>query len=394
MRRALIAQQLELALRESLDAPALRLIELKGERPATDERREPWIPIKYGPASPDDWFGVVPATARFERTGGGAVETLDLVVKVNPQLGVGRTLIPWIIEHKHIALDRPYWEYRSASELNQTGAREGRLYALAHGTPALRRVLPRCYGGGADPTTGEDALFIEFLPDLSGLDADGATADWPPVAIDEALQAAAGWHAAFWGIDAARIAWAGPRLGTPDMVADVPLWRGLLDDARRRFPELVTEQIWRRRHRLIDTLADWHAVKDRLPSTLAHDDFNQRNVGFRSQATTRDIVVLDWELVECNTAQRDLVEMLTFALLPIADRPRVDRHVEAHRLALVAAGASTDVDRDSWIEGFRCELKIEAINRIALQLLFAAQFPMAYVARINATIERLLDLYE
>src|SRR5262249_29582367 len=140
--------------------------------------------------------------------------------------------------------------------------------------------------------------------------------------------------------------------------------------------------------------ADWHAVKDRLPSTLAHDDFNQRNVGFRSQATTRDIVVLDWELVECNTAQRDLVEMLTFALLPIADRPRVDRHVEAHRLALVAAGASTDVDRDSWIEGFRCELKIEAINRIALQLLFAAQFPVAYVARINATIERLLDLYE
>src|SRR5262249_52614850 len=56
-------------------------------------------------------------------------------------------------------------------------------------------------------------------PRLSGLDAAGATADWPPAAIDEALQAAAGWHAAFWGIDSARIAWAGPRLGTPDMVA-------------------------------------------------------------------------------------------------------------------------------------------------------------------------------
>jgi len=28
-----------------------------------------------------------------------------------------------------------------------------------------------------------------------------------------------------------------------------------------------------------------------------------------------------------------------------------------------------------------------------LQLLFAAQFPLAYLARINNTIERLLDMY-
>ena len=48
---------------------------------------------------------------------------------------------------------------------------------------------------------------------------------------------------------------------------------------------------------------------------------------------------------------------------------------------------------DHWVEGFRCELKVEAINRIGLQLVFAAQFPLAYIARINGTIERLLDLY-
>jgi hypothetical protein len=31
---------------------------------------------------------------------------------------------------------------------------------------------------------------------------------------------------------------------------------------------------------------------------------------------------------------------------------------------------------------------------VALQLLFAAQFPLAYLERINTAIERLLDLYE
>ena len=184
------------------------------------------------------------------------------------------------------------------------------------------------------------------------------------------------------------VAWAGPRPTTDDMLADAPLWCGLLDDARRRFPEIVTDKVWRRRHAMIDTLMHWHPVKDRLPATLAHDDFNQRNVGFRP-----DVVVLDWELVQRNVAQRDLVEMLTFVLPPSADRDRIDGLVEAHRVALVEAGVSTGVERDVWIEGFRSELKVEAINRVAHQLLFAAQFPLAYLVRINVTIERLLDLY-
>jgi len=38
--------------------------------------------------------------------------------------------------------------------------------------------------------------------------------------------------------------------------------------------------------------------------------------------------------------------------------------------------------------------RVEAINRVGLQLLFGAQFPLAYLVRINATIEHLLDLYQ
>jgi hydroxymethylglutaryl-CoA reductase (NADPH) len=254
--------------------------------------------------------------------------------------------------------------------------------------PALRRILPRCYGFATDTTTGEHALFLEFLADVARLDATGAQADWPADAIDEALRAAAGWHAAFWEVKEADVPWAGPRPTTQDMIADTWLWRGLLQDARGRFPYIVTDKVWRRRHTLIDTLPSWHPTKDKCPTTLVHDDFNQRNVGFRP-----DVVVLDWELAQRNTAQRDLVELLTFVLPPGADRAQIDGHVEAHRRALAEAGIAKGIERDAWIEGFRCELKIEAINRVGLQLLFGAQFPLAYLVRINATIERLLDLY-
>ncbi len=389
MRREFIAQQLEASLQKSLEEPRLRLSAISGQRPVADERREPWIPIKYGAAGHDDWLGVVPATVQFERKPGAAVERLDLVVKVNPKQGLARTLIPWIIEHKKIALDRSYWKYRRAAESDDTGGREAELYLLAKSRPELSGVLPRCYGSATESTSGEHALFLEFVANASRLDASGALADWPAEAIDKALEAAAGWQAVFWNTQAPRVAWAGPRPLTEDMVADEPLWRGLLDDARKRFPDLITERVWRRRHDLIDRLADWHRTKDRLPATLAHNDFNKRNIGFRP-----DVLVLDWELVELNTAHRDIVELLTFVLPSSAGRQQIDAHVERHRKALVARGVTEGIDREAWGEGFRCELKVEAIDRIGLQFLFAAQFPLAYLARINRNIERLLDIYE
>src|SRR5262249_62122327 len=121
--------------------------------------RAPWLPIRPGPAGPNNWFGVVPATVRFERAPGASAETLNLVVKVNPKEGLSRTLIPWIVEHKRIPLPRPYWDYRNAAESDHTVDREPQVYRLSSSVPALRRILPRCYGFATDAATGEQALF-------------------------------------------------------------------------------------------------------------------------------------------------------------------------------------------------------------------------------------------
>lgn len=390
MRRTLIAEQLEAALRRSLRAPNLQLIELDGERPARDVEAQPWIAIKYGPAGHDEWFGVVHAVAHFRHERGSGQEALPLIVKINARESLATTFMPWVFEQLRIRLDRPYWQYRQAAEFGNTAGREPHVYrVLGKQVPGIARVLPKCLGSARDRSTGEEALFLELVADMRRLDASGATFDWPGVDIDAALAALARWQAAFWNVDAESMAWAGPRLTTADMVADVPLWRAIVDHGRERMPQIVTEHVRRRRYLLIDTLADWHPVKDALPATLAHNDFNQRNVGFRKDG----VVVLDWELAVRNTAQRDLVELLTFVLPPSVERAEVDGHVEAHRSALAEAGVTSGIDRDTWLAGFRCELKVEALNRVGFQLVFGAQFPVAYAARVNHSIEHLLDLY-
>ncbi len=111
-----------------------------------------WIDIKYGRANPDDWFGIVPAVATLERAAGKGRETLKLIVKVNPRLGLARNLIPWIIENKAIRLDRPYADYRNAAEADHTADREFHVYELAAaGCSALSQILPRYYGSATDP---------------------------------------------------------------------------------------------------------------------------------------------------------------------------------------------------------------------------------------------------
>src|SRR5690606_13239967 len=105
-----------------------------------------------------------------------------------------------------------------------------------------------------------------------------------------------------------------------------------------------------RRHHIVDTIDVWHAVKDRLPVTLVHDDFNNRNCGFRP-----DPIALDWELVTRDAPQRDLVEMLTFVLPAGAGRSEIDALVEGHRKSIVEAVGylAEGLDAESFGQAFR-----------------------------------------
>jgi hypothetical protein len=382
MDRTIIEAGLAEVLRTAWQAPELVLEQVDEHRDRSAEAGQPWLEVKYGPSGRRAWHGVVPVTVTTRSTPGADPQRTKLAIKVNPVRGVGETLIPWIVERASIDLPRPYGSFRTTAEARATGEREVHLYELGQAVPALRAVLPPYLGRIDDPASGEHALVLGWV-ELDGLDASGAHLDWPPHRLEAAARAAACWHAAL-ADHVAELSWAAPRPSTADRVADADLYAAVLEDAHRRFPEVVTDAMLRRRHALLDTLSSWHQVKDEL--VAAHNDYNARNVGFAGPRP----IALDWEIARIDTPTRDLVELLTFGLGPGFDPDLFHTVVEAARSTLHEQGVPIDAER--WRDAVRAEVRVEALDRVGMQSLFETEFALPYFTRIQTTVERLLDL--
>lgn len=360
-------------LSEMLGEPVERVDVTRDEpHPHQDQ---PWLGVKYGPSGSADIHGVVPITVTADH------HRLGLVIKVNPTHGIGETLIPWICQTRGVALPAPYPTFHSTREVVGTGAREANLYELSGAVPELMAILPRYYG--TIVAAGERALVLGDEGAINGLDAGGAISSWSTDHIDKALRAIGSVHAATAAM-APDIAWLPPRPDTATMGADGDLWRALLDDAAKRSPEVVTEAVYHDRIELIESIGQWHPAKDALPTVIAHNDFNQRNVGFRPDDR---VIALDWELVRQDAPTRDVAELLTFLLTDQVELRQVEHHAEQHRLAMAATGLS--IPRTDYLAGLAADLRSEAINRVGMQWVFEAAFDLPYVPRINHTVDHL-----
>lgn len=373
MRFSDIAAGLPQILSESLGHQIDDVIIEREPQSAHDD--QPWLDVKYGSNGPEDVHGVVPVRVRADG------HPMDLVVKVNPVHGIGETLIPWICKTQGITLPQPYPTFHSAKEVVGTGARESNLYDLSIAMPELMAVLPPYYGTVV--AGGERAILLADEGSIAGLDAGGAIESWSADHIDSALRAIGAVHAAS-AKQVVDIAWLPRRPDTATMAADAALWRGLLASGARRAPEVITPEVEAQRSNLIDTIESWHPAKDANPTVIAHNDFNQRNVGFLPDDR---VVVLDWELVRKDSPQRDVAELLTFLLTDQTSPEQVVHHAEQHRLAMAATGL--EIPHDQYLAGLAADLRSEAIDRVGMQMLFEAAFDLPYVPRINRTVDHL-----
>jgi hydroxymethylglutaryl-CoA reductase (NADPH) len=269
--------------------------------------------------------------------------------------------------------------------------RELGVYRAATG--GLRAVMPRLYGIYADP---EREAYVLLLEDIA---ATGAvmlnTADdargWTTARIDAALTGIAGAHAVWLGREQELQAqeWLGPVPNTASALEMAELWTAIFQYAVRAFPKWVDDGTVELIEPALAEIGSWWPELEAMPRTLVHGDFSPRNVALR--AADESLVAYDWELATLHVPQRDLAEMLAFALTPDATADQVEHHVSLHREQL-ARSSGVALDPVLWRRGYRLALRDFIMSRLSLFLVAHAVRSYQFLHHVVPTVRRLVDI--
>ena len=382
---------LEEWLSEAWEKPYLVIEKVQPTAGSSYELAEPWRASKYESADANEVAGVMALDLVVRDSPTALAHKLAVVLKARHLAGMGRTLLPGLFRQAGIQLPRAPEDYPALAEFLTCADREIAIYRLQTGHEAFRRFLPARRAERVRVEEDSYLLLIERVDDAELMDSADDISRWTSSHVGALVDAMAALHAVWLGrTDELKASpWPSHAFDAASVIDSRDLWVGMLKGARRIAPELMDQDLFSRCIRLVESVDDWYPIHDQLPRTLVHDDFNPRNACFRSDSTP---LVYDWELALIDVPQRDLAEMLTFCLHPDADEAMVRILVERHRRRLSEL-ASIDLDADQWWEGLRVELRFEAINRLALQLVFRSAHRLGYVPRMTASVRNLLHLY-
>lgn len=155
------------------------------------------------------------------------------------------------------------------------------------------------------------------------------------------------------------------------------LWRALLIHAKEEF-SWITNEAAHLIHKQIEDLDVWTTVQDNNIKTLVHNDFNPRNITFRSKPDIK-LCVYDWELACIKNPLRDVAELLCFT---VTDNQISSEFIkECVKVHLDSFGAS---DFDLWCTLFKAALSEFIVTRLMI-------YVMAHTFREYSFLERVFN---
>lgn len=262
--------------------------------------------------------------------------------------------------------------------------------------PRFVRHTPICYQTFRDDKREAYVLVLEKLPSyLPLLDTADNPRGWSRRHIAVALEGAAQLHSIWLGREKELRdqPWIGHPPTAAAMAEMTELWQALAVNAASEFPELIGVRELEQLREYIRTIPDWWGRIEELPRTLAHNDFNPRNVTLRDDDGPLHLCVYDWELATSHLPQHDLAELLCFVLNPTVQKRNVSYLVEVHREALERASGQS-IDPAEWREGYKLALRDLAVNRFGLYLMAHTFRHYGFMERTVKTLWRLLELEE
>jgi NADP-dependent 3-hydroxy-3-methylglutaryl-CoA reductase len=187
--------------------------------------------------------------------------------------------------------------------------------------PAIARIAPRAYATLRRDPSHEDrggayVMTLEWLDDVSHFHTVDRPEAWEPSDIEVALRDIAAFHAAFLDRTADLLA---PLHLEPTTIAVAhrlaPLWDAILTHNQVEMPAVFTPGRVEKLRGVIGSVGPmWTRLRD-APQTLVHGDFNLRNICLRRGPEVR-LCAYDWELATVHVPQRDVCELLAYALRP------------------------------------------------------------------------------
>ncbi|MBW2528744.1 MAG: phosphotransferase, partial [Deltaproteobacteria bacterium] len=325
------------------------------------------------------------------RSGSGAAQSVDVIVKVKPIDDEVILMTQNIASMCGRFLGESFGRHRGRTDFVRCDVRELAVYQQTD--PRFVEHAPRVYGMLQDDSREVFLLVLELLEDVQLLDTADDVSRWQPEHIEAALEGIAQVHSIWYGREQelARKPWIGFVHGADSMAQMADLWNGLATHARQEFPEWIQRRDLAVVRELVRTVQDWWGELEGLPKTLIHNDFNPRNICFRSSAEGLRLCAYDWELATIGPPQRDLVELLAFVLPPTVDEATVDRYVEHHRRCLAEA-TGQPIGAESWRAGYGLCLRDYTINRLQLYLMAHTFRHYRFLERVVGTVRRLMEI--
>lgn len=279
-------------------------------------------------------------------------------------------------------------------ELGSAGGHEREVALYRDPDPILRAHTPAVAATQADPGVRTWSVLLEDMRGAELLDSVDRPEAWTDDHVCAAVDGIAAIHGA-WHRRAGELRrepWIGTVRNTAAVEAMTPLWRAMADHAAPMFAGWTDLSVPRLQHVIIGRVAAWRPALDAAPQTLIHNDFNPRNVCFRTIDGGRRLCAFDWELATIGHPMRDLAEFLCFVSPPGVRREWIDALIERHA-ARFSAGAGVPAAPAASRAAFGAALAELLVDRLSVYAMVHRVKPQPFLPRVVRTWAALNSLF-
>ena len=136
---------------------------------------------------------------------------------------------------------------------------------------------------------------------------------------------------------------------------------------------------------IINGMPQWEkeALEINIPKVVIHNDCNPRNIAIRKNG---EVCIYDWELAVIDFPSRDIVEFLSFVLLPGFSREEMMFHLNYY------AELNPQYSKKEWMKAYQFSLKTYIATRVSFYEVSGILIKYDFSQRILNAALRMLDL--